>query len=298
MILPALVALSGLSLTQAERELFLALPPFGFILFRRNCESVDQVRALTRSLVDLFPHRPVPIMIDQEGGRVQRLPWCDFPAVGSLKTDDAIRLHVQSIADQLLPVGITVNALPLLDLRLSGQDPIIGDRAFAGSPQDVARQGQIMIDAHLASGLIPIMKHIPGHGRATCDSHIALPVVTESRQVLQETDFLPFRLCRAPWAMTAHVVYTALDDRPATLSPKVIQEVIRDHMGFDGLLLSDDLGMHALSGSLTQRTHDALNAGCDIALHCSGKISETQEVLRAAAAVSGKNPTAIPDQGV
>jgi beta-N-acetylhexosaminidase len=287
-MIPAIVALSGLSLTQAERDLFLNLPPFGFILFRRNCESVDQVRALTHALADLFPQRDVPILIDQEGGRVQRLPWCNFPAVGSLKTDDAIRLHVQSIADQLLPVGITVNALPLLDLRLPDQDPIIGDRAFAGSPQEVARQGQIMIDAHLASGLIPIMKHIPGHGRATCDSHIALPVVTESRQVLQETDFLPFRLCRAPWAMTAHVVYSALDDQPATLSPKVIQDVIRDDMGFDGLLLSDDLGMHALSGSLTQRTHGALNAGCDIALHCSGKILETQEVLRAAAEPLGK----------
>ena len=282
-MIPAIVALSGLSLTQDERDLFLTLPPFGFILFRRNCDSVDQVRALTRSLADLFPQRDVPILIDQEGGRVQRLPWCDFPAVGSLKTDDAIWQHVQTIADQLLPVGITVNALPLLDLRLPDQDPIIGDRAFAGSPQEVARQGQIMIDAHLASGLIPIMKHIPGHGRATCDSHIALPVVTESRDVLQETDFLPFRLCRAPWAMTAHVVYSALDDQPATLSPKVIQDVIRDDMGFDGLLLSDDLGMHALSGSLTQRTHGALNAGCDIALHCSGQFTETQEVLRAAA---------------
>ena len=287
-MIPAIVALSGLSLTQDERDLFLTLPPFGFILFRRNCDSVDQVRALTRSLADLFPQRDVPILIDQEGGRVQRLPWCDFPAVGSLKTDDAIWQHVQTIADQLLPVGITVNALPLLDLRLPDQDPIIGDRAFAGSPQEVARQGQIMIDAHLASGLIPIMKHIPGHGRATCDSHIALPVVTESRDVLQETDFLPFRLCRAPWAMTAHVVYSALDDQPATLSPKVIQDVIRDDMGFDGLLLSDDLGMHALSGSLTQRTHGALNAGCDIALHCSGQFTETQEVLRAAAEHAGK----------
>ena len=287
-MMPAIVALSGLSLTQDERDLFLTLPPFGFILFRRNCESVDQVRALTRSLADLFPQRDVPILIDQEGGRVQRLPWCQLPAVGSLKTDDAIRQHVQTIADQLLPVGITVNALPLLDLRLPDQDPIIGDRAFAGSPQEVARQGQIMIDAHLASGLIPIMKHIPGHGRATCDSHIALPVVTESRDVLQETDFLPFRLCRAPWAMTAHVVYSALDDQPATLSPKVIQDVIRDDMGFDGLLLSDDLGMHALSGSLTQRTHGALKAGCDIVLHCSGQFTETQEVLRAAAEHAGK----------
>jgi beta-N-acetylhexosaminidase len=281
-MLPAIVALSGLSLSDAERDLFLTLPPFGFILFRRNCESVDQVRALTRSLADLFPQRDVPIMIDQEGGRVQRLPWCHLPAVGSLKTDDALVQHVQTIADQLLPVGITVNALPLLDLRLPDQDPIIGDRAFAGSQQEVARQGQIVIDAHQASGLIPIMKHIPGHGRATCDSHIALPVVTESRDVLQDTDFLPFRLCRAPWAMTAHVVYTALDDQPATLSPKVIQDVIRDDMGFDGLLLSDDLGMHALSGSLTQRTHGALNAGCDIALHCSGNLVETREVLRAA----------------
>lgn len=282
-MMPAIVALSGLSLSDAERDLFLAMPPFGFILFRRNCESVDQVRALTRSLADLFPQREVPILIDQEGGRVQRLPWCNLPAVGSLKTDDALVQHVQTIADQLLPIGITVNALPLLDLRLPHQDPIIGDRAFAGSPQEVARQGQIMIDAHLASGLMPIMKHIPGHGRATCDSHIALPVVTESRDVLQETDFLPFRLCRAPWAMTAHVVYTALDDQPATLSPKVIQDVIRDYMGFEGVLLSDDLGMHALSGTLTQRTHGALNAGCDIALHCSGNLMETREVLQAAA---------------
>jgi beta-N-acetylhexosaminidase len=283
-MIPALVALSGLSLSEAERDLFLTLPPFGFILFKRNCESPDQVRDLTASLRDLFPHREIPIMIDEEGGRVQRLPWCDFPAVGSLKTKDALKQHVQNIADQLLPVGITVNALPLLDLRLPGQDPIIGDRAFDGLPQDVARHGQIMIDAHLACGLIPIMKHIPGHGRATCDSHLALPVVTASRETLEKTDFLPFRLCRAPWAMTAHVVYTAFDDQPATLSPKVIQDVIRDHMGFMGLLLSDDLGMHALSGSLAQRTQRALAAGCDIALHCSGKLDETTEVLQAAAA--------------
>jgi beta-N-acetylhexosaminidase len=282
-MIPALVALSGLVLSEEERHLFLDLPPFGFILFKRNCESPDQVRSLTQSLRDLFPQRQVPIMIDEEGGRVQRLPWCDFPAVGSLTTPEAIEQHVQCLADQLLPVGINVNALPLLDLRLPGQDPIIGDRAFDGSPEDVARQGQIMIDAHQACGLIPIMKHIPGHGRATCDSHLALPVVTESREMLEKTDFLPFRLCHAPWAMTAHVVYTAFDDQPATLSPRVIQDVIRDHMGFTGLLLSDDLGMHALSGSLTERTRGALAAGCDIALHCSGKVAETEEVLRAAA---------------
>ena len=280
---PAIVGISGEKLLPEERDLFLKYPPFGFILFRRNCRNPDQVKALVDSLRELYPfeyRHSVAILIDQEGGRVQRLPWCNLPSVGSLKTQADINQHVASIAQMLLPLGINVNALPLLDLRLPGQDPIIGDRAFTGSPLHVAKMGQWMIDAHINNGLIPIMKHIPGHGRATCDSHLELPVVTDDLATLKQTDFIPFKLCHSQMAMTAHIVYTALDQRPATFSKIVIDTVIRDWMGFGGILLSDDLGMKALSGDMAFRARCALDAGCDIVLHCSGDFAEMQDVLK------------------
>jgi beta-N-acetylhexosaminidase len=284
----------GTVLSDWERDFFADSNPFGFILFKRNCESPEQLRHLTYDLREAVGHEDAPILLDQEGGRVTRLKpphWRAAPAPGRLGTlaqrdpeagEEAVRLNTLLLAAELRDAGIDVNCIPSLDLNLPGAHDVIGDRAFSGEPELVARLGKVCIEACLSAGVMPVIKHIPGHGRALVDSHLSLPKVTASLEELKAADFEPFRLrVDAPWGMTCHIVYTAVDpDRPATASPKVVQEVIRDYIGFGGLLLTDDLSMEALAGDLGQRTAAAMAAGCDIALHCNGK---TEEMLSVAA---------------
>ena len=315
---PLFLGLAGLALNDDERALFRAANPAGYILFKRNVDSPDQVRALTQSLRDLAG-RDVPILIDQEGGRVARLRpphWPEFPTgerfgllydKAPITAIEACRLNALALAALLKDLGINVDCLPLLDVRdLQGHD-IIGDRSFGAEPMVVSALGKAVLDGFKAGGICGVVKHIPGHGRARADSHLELPVVTASREEL-ERDFEPFRrLADAPMAMTAHITYTALDAaRCATLSPDVI-DFIRQDVGFGGLLMSDDLGMHALgnpqsgghppgSNALQDfgaRALASLDAGCDIALHCSGDFNEMRAIVEAAPVMSDAAATRL-----
>ena len=238
-----------------------------------------------------------PVLIDQEGGRVARLRpphWRLYPSAASLASlpnssaELAVRLAARLIADDLTQLGITVDCLPVLDLAVAGADPVIGDRAYGGDPERVARLARAVCAGLLEGGVLPVIKHIPGHGRARVDSHHACPLVETAREELVCSDFAPFRaLAGMPWAMTAHIVYTAVDPAlPATLSPRVVAEVIRREIGFDGVLISDDLSMKALGGDLGERTRQALAAGCDLALHCNGDAAEMEKVAAAAGPIS------------
>ncbi|WP_374764024.1 beta-N-acetylhexosaminidase [Yunchengibacter salinarum] len=294
-MIPVLYSLSGPRLSDAEAAFFRSVRPAGFILFRRNVGTGDELRALTDSLKDLMGRRDIPILIDQEGGRVQRMApphWPAYPAMGLFGAVDrydpalarrALGLTVAALAEDLRRAGITVNCLPLLDVVHPGADNVIGDRAFGDDPDRVARLGRVVVDALLAGGVLPVVKHVPGHGRATLDSHESLPVVTAPESSLKAVDFRPFRaLGDAPFAMTAHVAYTALDGRrPATLSRAIIGRVIRMWMGFGGLLMSDDLSMKALTGPMGARAVAALAAGCDLALHCNGDMAEMEAIAAA-----------------
>ena len=287
---------AGAELNAWERDFFSETAPLGFILFQRNCLEPAQVTRLVADLREAVQRHDAPVLIDQEGGRVARLKpphWRTAPAAavfGDLALRDRARgreaamLNAALIAAELRQGGVNVDCLPLLDLRYEEAHEIIGDRAFGKDPEVVADLGRAVCDGLLAGGVIPIIKHIPGHGRARVDSHEELPVVDAGLEELKESDFLAFKiLADAPWAMTAHVVYTAVDPQaPATTSPKVIGEVIRGHIGFNGVLVSDDLSMEALSGSLGERAAAALGAGCDIALHCNGERGEMESVAAAA----------------
>jgi beta-N-acetylhexosaminidase len=300
-ITAAIVGVAGPVLGQDERRLFRQRDPWGFILFARNCAEPDQVRALVSDLRATVGRADAPVLIDQEGGRVARLCPPQWPArpparrLGAIAERDrqagieAAWLHARLIAADLTPLGISVVCAPVLDLALPGQTRAIGDRALAADPQLVALLGQTMIDGFLAGGVLPVIKHLPGHGRARRDSHVGLPTVGASAGEMAGADWIPFRACRAaPLAMTAHVLYPALDPaRPATLSPTIIEAVIRGEIGFAGALLSDDLSMGALCGSLGERTARARAAGCDIALHCNGDFAEMVEVLDAAGPLEG-----------
>ncbi len=294
-----IVGCSGLEITPDERAFFRDADPWGFILFKRNIDSPEQVRALTASLREIIGREDAPILIDQEGGRVQRMGpphWRRYPpgrAYGRMGPDgskeEMARLGARLIAHDLLSVGINVDCLPVLDVPAPGAHDIIGDRAYAGDPRQVAVLGRAAAEGLLDGGVLPVIKHIPGHGRARADSHEALPVVDASRQELEAVDFEPFRaLADMPLGMSAHVVYTAIDpENPATTSRTVIDEIIRGWIGFEGLLMSDDLSMKALSGTLRERAAAALSAGCDVALHCNGKLEEMQAVAEAAPVLSG-----------
>ena len=289
----AIFGCAGLALTDKEKRFFAETDPLGFILFARNVESPDQVRALVTSLRECVG-REAPVLIDQEGGRVQRLRlphWPPRPAMakfGLLAGRDlvqarrAARLNAHLIAAELKDLGIDVDCAPLIDVPVEGADNIIGDRAFGSDPALVADLGRAVMDGLLDGGVMPIVKHIPGHGRAMVDSHKALPIVAAEPEELEKSDFATFRSLRdAPWGMTAHVIYSAYDDRrPATLSKKVVAEVIRGFIGFEGVLLSDDLSMHALSGSFEERARDSLHAGCDVVLHCNGEMEEMLGVAK------------------
>lgn len=299
---PVFFGLAGPTLTDAERSFFRSADPAGFILFKRNCETRDQIRALTDQLRTLSGRDDVPVLIDQEGGRVQRMgppEWPKLPAAEAfarlyatapVSAMQAARLNARAIGVMLREVGVNVDCLPMLDVRRPDADAIVGDRALGSDPMQVASLGRLVLDGLREGGAVGVVKHMPGHGRAMADSHKELPVVTATADELAD-DMLPFeRLNDAPMAMTAHVVYTAWDaDRPATLSPTVIAEVIRGRIGFDGLLMSDDLGMHALSGDFGVRAAGAIAAGCDIALHCSGDMAEMEAVASALPAIADRS---------
>ncbi|MFN3727885.1 MAG: beta-N-acetylhexosaminidase [Allosphingosinicella sp.] len=288
-MLPAILGLAGLTLTDDERVLFRAAQPAGFILFGRNVADPEQLRALTDSLRDSVGREDVLIMVDQEGGPVARLRpphWPDFPAAarfGALYETapisgmEAVRVNGLAMALVLREAGINVATLPLLDLVHEGADPVIGERAFAADPLAVASLGRAVLDGLTEGGVAGMIKHLPGHGRADADSHVALPVVTASDDELA-ADLLPFQrlAARARVGMVAHVLYTAWDaGRAASVSPTVIEDVIRGRIGFDGLLVSDDIAMQALTGSAEERARAVLAAGCDLALCCSGDFAES-----------------------
>ena len=295
-----IVGCRGHHLDDAEVSFLRDAQPWGLILFRRNCDAPEQVRAL----VDQFRETvgwAAPVLIDQEGGRVQRLQpprWRAFPAArrfGLLYQQDRAeglrltRLGARLIAADLAALGITVDCLPVLDLGRPETHAVIGDRAYAAEPRAVQALGRAAAEGLLEGGVLPVLKHIPGHGRATADSHEALPVVSASRAQLED-DFAPFRaLSDMPLAMTAHVLYPALDsERPATTSPVIIRDVIRGAIGFDGLLMSDDLSMKALTGGFAERTAAVFAAGCDLALHCNGLLDEMEAVAAEAPRLQGR----------
>ncbi|WP_370335273.1 beta-N-acetylhexosaminidase [Parvularcula marina] len=278
----------GHSLTADEKAFFSDTNPWGFILFRRNCETAEQTRILCTELRTLLG-RNVPILIDHEGGRVSRLSPHIVPKrvamgeIGALvekagldKAEEAARTAGEILGRDSRLVGCNVNCAPMIDVRQPGAHDIVGDRAFSEDPEIVAKLGRALADGLIAGGCLPIAKHIPGHGRAMCDSHLDLPRVCEAEEVLDNTDFAPFRaLNDIPLGMTAHIVYEAVDaDQPATLSSKVIDDIIRGQIGFDGLLMTDDLSMKALTGSFTERAEGSLKAGCDLVLHCNGDMAE------------------------
>ena len=290
----------GLGLTREERDFLRESRPFGVILFKRNVESPEQVRTLVDDIRACLGRVEAPILVDQEGGRVQRLGpphWRAYPAAARFHELDLpveakerlIRLSARLMARDLRRLGITIDCAPVLDVPIAGSDNVIGDRAYGRDPQVVAKLGRAAALGLLDEGVLPIMKHLPGHGRAMVDSHRALPVVTASIDDLAECDFRAFaENADLPAAMTAHVVYTALDPHsPATLSVRVIDEVIRQRIGFTGLLFSDDLSMQALSGGLHERAAAAFTAGIDIALHCNGDLAEARGVAAAAPLLAG-----------
>lgn len=291
----AVLGCAGPALTEAERRLFAAADPLGFILFARNCESPAQLSPLVAALRDAVGRADAPVLIDQEGGRVARLGpphWRKPPAAagfGALAARGlgparrAVWLNARLIAAELFPLGITVDCAPVLDLALPETHAVIGDRAFGSDPALVAALGRAFGEGLLAGGVLPVIKHIPGHGRARADSHLELPEVSAPRATLRATDWRPFEaLADQPWAMTAHLRYSAIDARaPATTSAKLIAEVIRGEIGFDGVLVSDDLGMQALAGDLADRAEAALAAGCDLVLHCSGVLAEMETLMAA-----------------
>lgn len=286
----AIFGCSAHSLTSDEKRFFEESNPLGFILFARNCDNKEQVKALVKGMRECVG-RNAPVLIDQEGGRVQRLAspnWPKHPAVCSLVSNDVVQSkhnvykHAQDISCELAELGINVNCAPLIDVPVEECDDIIGDRAFSSDPDVVSEMGRVMCDAFIEHGVLPIIKHIPGHGRAKVDSHKELPIVDASLEELEKADFIPFRkLNDMPVAMTAHIVYEALDEKlPATLSKTVIN-FIRNEINFDGLLVSDDLSMKALSGTFTEKTRSTIEAGCDVVLHCNGDMMEMSEVAEA-----------------
>lgn len=290
----------GPRLGAEEIAFFRDVRPWGFILFARNIEGPDQVRGLVSALRETVGREDAPILIDQEGGRVQRFGpphWRKYPPArvlanlpgGPAARREAARLGARLMADDLRALGVNVDCAPVLDVPQPGAHDIIGDRAYGETPEAVAVFGRAVAEGLLAGGVLPVIKHIPGHGRATSDSHFDLPVVEATAEALRQTDFAPFQaLSDMPMAMTAHVLYRTLDPRrPATTSRRVIQGVLRAELGFSGLILSDDLSMKALDGDMTQRARRSLSAGCDVVLHCNGDMAEMKAVAAGAGLLSG-----------
>jgi beta-N-acetylhexosaminidase len=290
---------AGPVLSATEIDFFRQSQPWGLILFKRNCETPDQLRTLTQAFRDAVGRRNAPVFIDQEGGRVQRLgppsnAWRRYPAArayGDLcETNPVAALRTARHVGRLIAAGITANCVPVLDLPQPGSHDVIGNRAYSENRDRIIALARAHAEGFAAGGVLTVIKHIPGHGRAKADSHLGLPVVEASLADLRAVDFPPFAaLADSPMAMTAHVVFAAIDrDHPATLSRRVIKAIIRKEIGFDGLLLTDDLSMKALSGSFAEKTTRALAAGCDVVLHCSGVMAEMTEVAEAAGPLRGK----------
>ena len=293
---------SGLRLTDDEWAFFTETRPWGFILFARNIRDADQTRGLIDDLRAATDDANCLVFVDQEGGRVQRLkpPLARLrrPAelFGALYARDpqaaaeAVTLNHRLMAHELMALGFDADCAPCLDLRLPETHDVIGDRSFGANTAEVAMLGRAALDGLLAGGVAPVIKHIPGHGRARSDSHLELPVVTTPLAVLEQTDFAPFRaLADAPMAMTAHVTFTDIDpDNCVTLSHRAISTVIRGHIGFDGLLMSDDLSMKALGGDFDERARRALEAGCDVILHCNGDMAEMTAVADGTGYLAGR----------
>jgi len=297
-----ITGVSGLSLTADERDFLRAERPWGFILFKRNVDNPLQVARLVQELRESVDDGDAPVLIDQEGGRVQRLGpphWPVYPAgqvFSTLYDRDraaglkAARLGAQLIAADLTDLGITVDCLPLADVPVPGADAVIGDRAYGTDPAKVAAIARAVTEGLQQGGVLPVLKHIPGHGRATADTHHLLPVVQTSRNDLETSDFAAFRpLADLPMAMTAHVVFSAIDPaQPATTSATIIEQVIRGVIGFQGLLMSDDVSMNALAGSIAERSRAIVAAGCDVILHCNGRLDEMRQVAGETPVLSGK----------
>ncbi len=297
-----IVGVAGTALTTRERDFLKDVRPAGLILFARNLEAHAQIRALTGAVREAVGEDGLLLLIDQEGGRVQRLRpplGRDLPpaaAYGQLYAQDpeeacaAAFAVARLLAEDLTALAINTDCAPVLDLPVAGSHAIIGDRAYGATPEQVAQLGRAVAEGFMAGGVLPVIKHIPGHGRATKDSHLALPIVTEDRAQLSATDFAPFKALRAmPAAMTAHVVFRAIDpEQPASTSAVVTSEIIRGEIGFDGLLMSDDLSMRALSGSMRERAERVIAAGSDIVLHCNGDLAEMQAAAAGTPQLQGR----------
>ena len=298
---PAIFGLSATVLTAEERAFFRDADPAGYIIFGRNIANRDQLRALTDSLRELHGREKTFICIDQEGGRVARMKppeWLDYPAgqafdrlydLAPASAIEAARANAQAIGHDLAEVGINVDCLPLLDVRQADANNVIGDRALGSEPMRVAALGRAVLDGLARAGVAGTIKHMPGHGRTSTDTHKAMPTVTATLAEL-EADIAPFRsLADAPIGMTGHLLFTAWDaDNPATFSPFVIEEVIRRQIGFDGLLLTDDLDMESLSGTVPSRAARAVAAGCDIALNCWARMEDMIGICDALPDMSAK----------
>lgn len=308
--LPCIFSVEGLSLSEGEASLFSQANPLGFILFKRNCDNPEQVKSLICDLKDKLG-RDCPILIDQEGGRVARLQpphWGKYKPMraygemyereGSSVAKNALRRDMIELAGEISALGINVNCAPVLDLLFDGAHEIIGDRAFGSDVLMVSQLGEVVCEAFLDAGVVPVIKHIPGHGRALADSHEELPVVKGVYLAeLDLTDFAPFRALskgkagKSVWAMSAHIKYEAFegDDLPVSLSHRVVEDVIRRKIGFDGILICDDLDMKALDeyGDLAQKANMALGAGCDLALYCSGRLEDMDVLAQGLPKISG-----------
>jgi beta-N-acetylhexosaminidase len=296
-----ITGLAGLTLTPAEQGFLKSTRPAGIILFARNCASPEQISTLVKASYDAISTDKLLVLIDQEGGRVRRLRpplWRDLPAArvyAELYARDpdaactAARIVARLTASDLRAIGVNTNCAPVLDVEIMGAHDIIGDRAYGRTPKQVADLGRAVAEGYLSGGVIPVIKHIPGHGRAMADSHFELPVVTTHRADLETLDFAPFQaLADMPAAMTAHVVYTALDaDAPASTSATVTREIIRGLCRFGGLLMSDDLSMKALAGPMRERAQAVIAAGSDVALHCNGDMAEMELAAAGVPALSG-----------
>ena len=292
---------SSITLTDDERAFLRVHQPWGLILFKRNVQSPDQISALTKEFREIVGRADAPVLIDQEGGRVQRMAppvWPKYPpaarfnalSVSTQRKAELVRLSAHLMGLDLRACGINVDCLPVLDVPAPGGHNVIGDRAYAEDPERVALLGGAAAEGLMQAGVLPVMKHVPGHGRAGADSHLELPRDDATIKELEAADFVPFQqLAHLPMAMTAHVVYSAIDPTgPATTSRKVVQEIIRQAIGFDGLLMSDDLSMKALSGSFAERTQALYAAGVDMALHCNGQLDEALPVAEASPRLDGK----------
>lgn len=292
---------AGTELSDEERAFFAEERPFALILFARNCQTPSQIRALIDEFRSIVGRNDAPVLIDQEGGRVQRLKpplWPAYPPgrpLGIVAEENladgkrAAWLLGRLIAVDLHELGITVDCLPVLDVAVPGMTDAIGDRSYSNDPEIVAALGGAVAEGLMEGGVLPVVKHIPGHGRAASDSHYDLPVVSADLDLLAETDFVPFsRLAHLPIGMTSHILYTSVDrERPSTLSKAIIRDIIRKRIGFDGLLMGDDISMKALSGDFTDLARATYDAGCDLVLHCNARIEEMRSVALAAPPLAG-----------